>query len=182
MNVKDVFAQLPKGTLACLKLPGERRQLPFRPLAEGTASVGSGIDCVIRLGQPGIPKLHSVLEISLLATTIRVVCEDPPLFRNGEACASAVLLHGDLLEIGDFRAVFLSRQPDLIMPSNSFWSRRAESEPQSPSPAGKSASESELTSHSLACDQDLVRLQHYLEQRQAAEQESSEMRSRRYPA
>ncbi|MGB0739344.1 MAG: FHA domain-containing protein, partial [Planctomycetaceae bacterium] len=182
VNVKDVFAQLPKGTLACLKLPGERRQLPFRPLAEGTASVGSGIGCVIRLGQPGMPELHSVLEISLLATTIRVVGEDPPLYRNGEPCASAVLIHGDLLEIGDFRAVFLSRQPDLITTRNSFSSGRAESEQQSRSPAGKSASESALTSHTSACDHDLVRLQRYLEQQQPVEQESSEIRSRRYPA
>ena len=104
--VRDYTAFLPADAIACLKLAANGRRFPFRPLTNGLFLIGSGPSCDLRLGESGIPSLHSRIEISGKTATISCIGDNPGLFINGQPAVSARLADGDLIEIGDFRAVF----------------------------------------------------------------------------
>ncbi len=105
--VARMFAELPVGTLACLRIAGDERSFPFRPLGVGQHRIGSSPSCEIRLGEQGVPDVHSVIRLGNATAEITSTCSMPPLLRNGEPCSAAILQHGDLIEVGEFRAVFL---------------------------------------------------------------------------
>lgn len=105
--IARMFAELPEKTLACLQIAGDERRFPFRPLAVGQHRIGSSPDCEIRLGEQGIPDLHSVICVGTATAEITAVAGSPPLLRNGEPCSAAILEHGDLIEVGELRTVFL---------------------------------------------------------------------------
>ncbi len=116
-TVRDFSALLPPHTVACLKLANDGRRFPFRPLTSGHCLIGSGAACDLRLGESGIPSLHSSIELAGGAARVTLLASAPALCINGQAVSHADLHDGDLLEIGDFRAVFHfcapAQQPDL---------------------------------------------------------------------
>ncbi|HAV31984.1 MAG TPA: hypothetical protein DC058_10825, partial [Planctomycetaceae bacterium] len=106
-TVRDFSALLPPNTVACLKLANDGRRFPFRPLTAGHCLIGSGAACDLRLGEAGVPSLHSSIELNgTAAARITLLASAPTLCINGQAVSHADLRDGDLLEIGDFRAVF----------------------------------------------------------------------------
>jgi hypothetical protein len=105
-TVRDFSALLPPNTVACLKLANDGRRFPFRPLTAGHCLIGSGAACDLRLGETGVPSLHSSIELNGAAARITLLASAPALCINGQAVSHADLRDGDLLEIGDFRAVF----------------------------------------------------------------------------
>ena len=97
---------LPGDTVACLRLADDSRRFPFRPLAPGLFLIGSGPSCDLRLGEAGIPAIHSVIDVSKEAAKIFRIARQPELVINGEAVDSAKLHGGDLIEVGVFRAAW----------------------------------------------------------------------------
>jgi len=104
--VRDFSALLPPNTVACLKLANDGRRFPFRPLTAGHCLIGSGAACDLRLGETGVPSLHSSIELNGNSARITLLASAPSLCINGQTVSHADLRDGDLLEIGDFRAVF----------------------------------------------------------------------------
>lgn len=105
-TVRDFSALLPPNTVACLKLANDGRRFPFRPLTAGHCLIGSGAACDLRLGETGVPSLHSSIELNGNSARITLLASAPSLCINGQTVSHADLRDGDLLEIGDFRAVF----------------------------------------------------------------------------
>lgn len=97
---------LPGDTVACLRLADDSRRFPFRPLSPGLFLIGSGPSCDLRLGEAGIPAIHSVIDVSKDAAKIFRIAREPELVINGEAVDSAKLHGGDLIEVGVFRAAW----------------------------------------------------------------------------
>ncbi|MFO0977002.1 MAG: hypothetical protein U0996_11430 [Planctomycetaceae bacterium] len=97
---------LPGDTVACLRLADDSRRFPFRPLAPGLFLIGSGPSCDLRLGESGIPAIHSVIDVSKDSAKIFRIARLPELVINGEAVESAALHGGDLIEVGVFRAAW----------------------------------------------------------------------------
>lgn len=104
--MRDFSALLPPNTVACLKLANDGRRFPFRPLTAGHCLIGSGAACDLRLGETGVPSLHTSIELNGNSARITLLASAPQLCINGQAVSHADLRDGDLLEIGDFRAVF----------------------------------------------------------------------------
>lgn len=104
--MRDYTALLPADAIACLKLADDGRRFPFRPLTSGLFLIGSGPSCDLRLGGGGIPSLHSRIEICGRSANISCIGDSPGLFINGQPAVSSRLAEGDLIEIGEFRAVF----------------------------------------------------------------------------
>ncbi len=112
--MRDYTALLPADAIACLKLADDGRRFPFRPLSSGLFLIGSGASCDLRLGGGGIPSLHSRIEICGRSANISCIGDSPGLFINGQPAVSARLSEGDLIEIGEFRAVFQYCHPHAV--------------------------------------------------------------------
>ena len=109
--LKDLTAILPQDTVACLQLSDNGRRIPFRALTPGLFLIGSGPSCDLRLGESGVPSLHSMIRVDETGAQIALLCAGPPLFVRGLQVPCADLADGDVLEIGGFRAVYRSVLP-----------------------------------------------------------------------
>ena len=109
--LKDLTAILPQDTVACLQLADNGRRIPFRALTPGLFLIGSGPSCDLRLGESGVPSLHSMIRVDETGAQIALLCAGPPLFVRGLQVPCADLADGDVLEIGGFRAVYRSVLP-----------------------------------------------------------------------
>ncbi len=108
--LKDLTAIFPRDTVACLQLADNGRRIPFRALTPGLFLVGSGPSCDLRLGEAGVPSLHSMIRVDETGAQIALLCGGPPLLVRGVQVSCADLADGDLLEIGGFCAVYRSVQ------------------------------------------------------------------------
>ncbi len=108
--LKDLTAILPQDTVACLQLADNGRRVPFRALTPGLFLIGSGPSCDLRLGESGVPALHSMIRVDETGAQIALLCAGPPLIVRGIQVSCADLADGDVLEIGEFRAVYRSIQ------------------------------------------------------------------------
>ena len=104
--LRDLSAIFPPESVACLQLADNGRRFPFRALAPGLFLIGSGPSCDLRLGEAGVPSLHSMIRIDESGAEVVLLCDGPPLFVRGAPVPCADLTDGDLLEIGEFRAVY----------------------------------------------------------------------------
>lgn len=111
--LKDLIAILPQDTVACLQLADNGRRIPFRALTPGLFLIGSGPSCDLRLGESGVPSLHSMIRVDETGAQIALLCAGPPLFVRGVQVPCADLADGDILEIGGFRAVYRSFLPTI---------------------------------------------------------------------
>ena len=111
--LKDLTAILPQDTVACLQLADNGRRIPFRALTPGLFLIGSGPSCDLRLGESGVPSLHSMIRVDETGAQIALLCAGPPLFVRGVQVPCADLADGDILEIGGFRAVYRSVLPTI---------------------------------------------------------------------
>lgn len=108
--MKDLTAILPQDTVACLQLADNGRRIPFRALTPGLFLIGSGPSCDLRLGDSGVPSLHSMIRVDETGAQIALLSGGPPLVVRGIHVHCADLTDGDTLEIGAFRAVYRSVQ------------------------------------------------------------------------
>ena len=111
--LKDLTAILPQDTVACLQLADNGRRIPFRALTPGLFLIGSGPSCDLRLGESGVPSLHSMIRVDETGAQIALLCAGPPLLVRGAEVPCADLADGDSLEIGGFRAVYRSVLPPI---------------------------------------------------------------------
>ncbi|MEY3172665.1 MAG: hypothetical protein RLZZ436_578 [Planctomycetota bacterium] len=108
--LKDLTAILPGDTVACLQLADNGRRIPVRALTPGLFLIGSGPSCDLRLGEAGVPSLHSMIRVEDSGSQIALLCGGPPLLVRGLQVSCADLTDGDVLQIGGFRAVYRSVQ------------------------------------------------------------------------
>lgn len=117
VTVQEIMPLLPGDTVACLRLADDSRRFPFRPLAPGLFLIGSGPSCDLRLGEAGIPAIHSVIDVSKDSARVFRIARQPDLVINGEPLDSATLHSGDLIEVGEFRAAWQPLQESLSIVS-----------------------------------------------------------------
>lgn len=65
--------------------------------------IGSGALCDLRLDDPSIPTLHSLVQLDGQTAWLDTLVSSPPLIVNGQVRHSALLEDGDLIEIGEIR-------------------------------------------------------------------------------
>jgi len=88
--------------LVTLEILHGRTKFPLRPVHAPRYLIGSAEACDLRLGDPAIPRLHSLIAIEGDVTRIELVAESPALLVNGQSVRAAELREGDLLRIADF--------------------------------------------------------------------------------
>ncbi|MFM7863540.1 MAG: FHA domain-containing protein, partial [Planctomycetaceae bacterium] len=88
--MRDFSALLPPNTVACLKLANDGRRFPFRPLTAGHCLIGSGAACDLRLGETGVPSLHSSIELNGNSARITLLASAPSLCINGQTVSGHV--------------------------------------------------------------------------------------------
>ena len=106
MAVENIIKFLPRDAVAFLRIADSDARFPIRPISEGSFLIGHGTACDLRLGDHEVPALHSILRVTRTSASITLMAERPELFVNGESVPRAVLLDGDIVEIGDVRLVF----------------------------------------------------------------------------
>ena len=106
MAVENIIKFLPRDAVAFLRIADSAARFPIRPVSEGSFLIGHGTACDLRLGDHEVPALHSILRVTRSSASITLMAERPELFVNGESVPRAVLLDGDIVEIGDVRLVF----------------------------------------------------------------------------
>lgn len=106
MAVENIIKFLPRDAVAFLRIADSDARFPIRPVSEGSFLIGHGTACDLRLGDHDVPALHSILRVTRSSASITLMAERPELFVNGESVPRAVLLDGDIVEIGDVRLVF----------------------------------------------------------------------------
>lgn len=104
--LRELSAIFPPESVACLQLADNGRRFPFRALGPGLFLIGSGPSCDLRLGETGVPSLHSMIRIDETGAQAVLLCDGPPLCVRGAQVPCADLTDGDSLEIGQFRAVY----------------------------------------------------------------------------
>lgn len=117
VTVQEIMPLLPGDTVACLRLADDSRRFPFRPLAPGLFLIGSGPSCDLRLGEVGIPAIHSVIDVGKEVARVFRIARQPELIINGESVESASLHTGDLIEVGEFRAAWQPLEESLAVVS-----------------------------------------------------------------
>jgi hypothetical protein len=88
--------------LLTLEVTRGQTLFPHRPVAGPRFLIGSGEGCHLRLGGPDLPTLHSLVVIEGTEVTLEAIAAEPELRVNGRCVTSAVLSHGDRIEIGPF--------------------------------------------------------------------------------
>ena len=106
MAVENIIKFLPRDAVAFLRIADSDARFPIRPISEGSFLIGHGTACDLRLGDHEVPALHSILRVTRTSASITLMAERPELFVNGESVQRAVLLDGDIVEIGDVRLAF----------------------------------------------------------------------------
>lgn len=107
----DVTPFLPADTVAYLRIADSERRFPFRPVSPGLFLIGQGRSCDLRLGNDNVPTIHSVLQVDREHAVLNRISDYPELLVNGTPVESAMLEHGDLVEIADIRLIFLKCEP-----------------------------------------------------------------------
>lgn len=104
--MEEITPFLPGDTVAYLRIADDSRRFPFRPVPNGMFLIGQGPSCDLRLGMPGIPSIHSVIQLDAESAEITRVADQPELVINGEVVERSQLHHGDVVEIGEVRLAF----------------------------------------------------------------------------
>lgn len=104
--LRELSAIFPQDSVACLQLADNGRRFPFRALTQGLFLIGSGPSCDLRLGETGVPSLHSMIRIDESGAQIALLCDGPPLIIRGSSVTCADLADSDSLQIGEFCAVY----------------------------------------------------------------------------
>lgn len=96
----------PENTVGYFRLASASGRAPIEPVCRGEFLIGSGPQCQLRLGGPGIPEVHTILTVEAQAITVKPLESQPPLIRNGSPCETGPLQDGDLLELLDHTLLF----------------------------------------------------------------------------
>lgn len=86
-----------------LRLASRTTRHPIEPLSPGQFAIGSDPSCQLRLGEEGIPDVHTLLSVEQDRVQLRCLVSEPPVLVNGQAVQEYELHDGDLVEIGSHR-------------------------------------------------------------------------------
>lgn len=108
--------------LLTLEVTRGQTMFPHRPVTGPRFLIGSGVGCHLRLGGPDLPTLHSLIVIVGTEVTLEAIAAEPPLKVNGRKVTTALITHGDRIEIGPFHFTVrvipphAALQPEVEMP------------------------------------------------------------------
>lgn len=85
-----------------LEILSGKTRFPNRPMPCKRLSIGSGSKCWLQLGGPGIPEIHSWMEVGRKEIALYVFEDNPAIQVNGSKVQFALLKGGEALQIGSF--------------------------------------------------------------------------------
>lgn len=85
-----------------LEILSGKTKFPNRPMPRGRLSIGSSNKCWLQLGGPGIPEIHSWMEVGRKEIALYVFEEEPSIQVNGSKVQFALFKGGESLQIGAF--------------------------------------------------------------------------------
>ncbi|MDG2390797.1 MAG: hypothetical protein P8M30_15920 [Planctomycetaceae bacterium] len=85
-----------------LEIMSGKTKFPNRPMPRGRLSIGASAKCWLQLGGPGIPEIHSWMEVGRKEVALYVFEEEPSIQVNGSKVQFALLKGGESLQIGTF--------------------------------------------------------------------------------
>jgi|GEM_PF-1870590 len=85
-----------------LEIMSGKTKFPNRPMPRGRLSIGASSKCWLQLGGPGIPEIHSWMEVGRKEIALYVFEEEPSIQVNGSKVQFALLKGGESLQIGPF--------------------------------------------------------------------------------
>ena len=91
--------------LLYLEICRGRTGFPLRPVRSPRFMIGAAEQCQLRLGGDDMPSLHSILLVEGQDIWLDAVADFPALRVNDAQCHSVRLVHGDTVEIGEFRFI-----------------------------------------------------------------------------
>ncbi len=91
---------------------------PFRgrriAVQQGSVVIGRGADCVLRVPDPDMADRHAALEQHHDGVYINALSPSHPLLVNGQETRQAKLRHGDMIQLGQTRALCQMQLPSVI--------------------------------------------------------------------
>lgn len=93
-------ASVPSPATLSLEITQGRTRFRERPIRTPRFLIGAGATCHLRLGEAGIPPLHSLIVIRGTEMTIEAIARQPQLIVNQQPVETALLQHGDQICIG----------------------------------------------------------------------------------
>ena len=96
----------PNDTVGYFRIASDTGRQPIEPLTVGEFKIGSQSDCQLRLGNPGVPDVLALLEVTDTATKLTTKASSPTVCVNGSPVTTCELNDGDLVEICDHRLLF----------------------------------------------------------------------------
>ena len=102
--------QLPKVELEIVRGKASRKVRDVNP---PVFLIGAAADCDLVLGDLRFPEAYAYLYVTVRGVSVRHLGEGPELFVNGELTESALLVDGDVLELGvyEFEVLVQDRSP-----------------------------------------------------------------------
>ena len=85
-----------------LEIMSGKTKFPNRPMPRGRLPIGASNKCWLQLGGPGIPEIHSWMEVGRKEIALYVFEEEPAIQVNGSKVQFALLKGGEALQIGPF--------------------------------------------------------------------------------
>lgn len=96
----------PDNTVGYFRVASANGRQPVQPVATGEFLIGSGGQCDLRFGDPGIPEVHTVLQVEEDVVILSCKAESPRLLLNGQPETECKLSDGDMIELGQHRMLF----------------------------------------------------------------------------
>lgn len=101
-----------------LEITHGRTRFRERPVHGPRFLIGAGAACDLRLGGDGMPPLHSIITIDGDEICLEAIARSPSLLINGRRQINALLVTGDVIQLGSVEMVarIPHRRPELISP------------------------------------------------------------------
>lgn len=96
----------PDDTIGYFRIASATGRQPIEPVGLGQFLLGSAPHCQLRLGDPGLPDVLTVLLVERDSVTLRAEVDTPSILVNGTPVMQCELRDGDLVEIGEHRLLF----------------------------------------------------------------------------
>ncbi len=96
----------PEETIGYFRVASATGRQPVEPITIGQFLIGRGGQCNLRLGDHGMPDVHTSLTVEHESVTLNCAVRQPQLLVNGTPTVQCVLADGDMIEIGSHTLLF----------------------------------------------------------------------------
>ncbi|MEQ9411699.1 MAG: FHA domain-containing protein [Fuerstiella sp.] len=96
----------PHDTIGYFRIASATGRQPIEPVPCGEFRIGSAASCQLRIGDSGIPDVHTILHVDRDEVRMQSCVSEPPILINGAPTTECRLQDGDLVELASHRLLF----------------------------------------------------------------------------